>query len=518
MAGHTVLCHTASIYQTLGKEDLHMHDSLTFPKTEGIVKTLELDGRKIVYRAFEGMNYCAAPKDPIQKMNIYVPEGYYHGETVCGYSAETAPIFMPNTVGGYMPGPADEPGIDNHTHRINTLFCALEHGCVAVSAGIRGRTSGKEAQEFFEGSKEGSLGEATGHMVGRAPALIADYKAAVRYLRHNRDQFPGNKERIITNGTSAGGALSALAGAAGNSADYEPFLKEIGAAEERDDIFAASCYCPIHNLEHADMAYEWLFCGINDYHRTKHQRTENDIIRVPDDGVMSEEQIAVSAPLKALFPAYLNSLGLHDQKGNCLNLDQDGEGSFKDYVKAQIIASAQKELDTRDSERNRSFVMTEGSRITEQKYLVIKDGRIIDLDWDAYVHKITRMKAAPAFDGLRMESPENEEFGDEDVDARHFTAFSMEHSFAEHPLLADEKMIKMLNPTRYIGTADTAGHWRIRHGAFDRDTSLAIPVILSLLLEMQGIDTDFALPWGLPHSGDYDTEELFAWIDRICKE
>lgn len=45
----------------------------------------------------------------------------------------------------------------------------------------------------------------------------------------------------------------------GNAKEYEPYLKAIGAAEEKDDIFAASCYCPIHNLEYADATYEWLF-------------------------------------------------------------------------------------------------------------------------------------------------------------------------------------------------------------------------------------------------------------------
>lgn len=76
----------------------------------------------------------------------------------------------------------------------------------------------------------------------------------------------------------------------------------------------------------------------------------------------------------------------------------------------------------------------------------------------------------------------------------------------------------MLNTAAYIGKADTAKHWRIRHGAFDRDTSLAIPVILATMLENQGYDVDFFLPWGLPHCGDYDLEELFKWIDNICKE
>lgn len=40
-------------------------------------------------------------------------------------------------------------------------------------------------------------------------------KAAIRYMRYNAGVVPGDVEKIITNGTSAGGALSALAGAAG---------------------------------------------------------------------------------------------------------------------------------------------------------------------------------------------------------------------------------------------------------------------------------------------------------------
>ena len=126
------------------------------------------------------------------------------------------------------------------------------------------------------------------------------------------------------------------------------------------------------------------------------------------------------------------------------------------------------------------------------------------------------MKPVPSFDALDLSSPENEEFGTEEVNAKHFTAFALENSEATGKL-ADAQIIKLLNPTKYIGEADTAKHWRIRHGTFDRDTSLAIPVILATLLENKGYDVDFFLPWGLPHSGDYDLDELFAWIDRICK-
>mgnify|MGYP003252681460 FL=1 len=64
---------------------------------------------------------------------------------------------------------------------------------------------------------------------------------------------------------------------------------------------------------------------------------------------------------------------------------------------------------------------------------------------------------------------------------------------------------------------DTTKNWRIRHGAFDRDTSIAIPVIFATMLKNKGYEVDFSLPWGLPHSGDYDLEELFAWIDKLAK-
>ncbi|WP_235722525.1 hypothetical protein [Ligilactobacillus apodemi] len=178
--------------------------------TEYTLKTCELDERKVTYRAFENLWYCEKPVDPIQKLSIYVPEAYYHAEKIGPYDQHTAPIFMPNTVGGYLPGPIDEPGIDKRSKQANSIFQALEHGYVVVSVGVRGRTSGKKTTDFFVGSKEGDLGTETGKMVGRAPAFIVDYKAAIRYLRYLQGTIPGDTDRIITNGTSAGGALSAL--------------------------------------------------------------------------------------------------------------------------------------------------------------------------------------------------------------------------------------------------------------------------------------------------------------------
>ena len=207
-------------------------------------------------------------------LNLFVPEIYYKNGSINGYTLHTAPIYMPNTVGGYMQGPAMEPGIDRYTGNPNSAFEALCHGYIAACAGILGRNTGEISRKFFVGSDAGTQEEASGRLVGRAPAFIVDMKAAIRCLRHNADLIPGNPERIITNGTSAGGALSALTGASGNAPEYQSYLDEIGAARERDDVFAVSCYCPIHNLENADSAYEWLFQGHNTYKTMKFEKKD----------------------------------------------------------------------------------------------------------------------------------------------------------------------------------------------------------------------------------------------------
>ena len=492
-------------------------NELRFDPSQYEVRTVEIDGRSVTFRAFEGIQYCANPKDPIQKLNIFAPEAYFHGETIHGYSMNTAPIFMPFLSGGYLPGVADVPGV-GFKGWANGAFEALLHGYVAACAGVRGRTSGEKSREFFVGTDTAYTGEATGKRVGKAPALIVDAKAAIRYLRANADLIPGNPERIVTNGISASGALSAMIGATGNHPDYEPYLEEIGALPGRDDIFAANCYCPINNLENSDTAYEWLFCGVDEFHGDRMEKTDHGIVHHPFVERMTNKQIALSHELKALFPAYLNSLGLKDESGNALTLDADGNGSFKAHCERYIIASAQHELDTHEIVDRYRKAMVEGSEVEKQPYLTIEGGKVTGIDFECFARTITRMKKTPAFDALDLTSPENNEFGNSDTASRHFTPFSHENSEVGGGM-AEPEIIKMINPTRYIRDpeADKAPHWRIRHGVYDRDTSVAIQVILATMLKNGGYDVDFEFPWGIPHSGDFEFDKLFAWIDEKAK-
>lgn len=472
-------------------EALSQVQELVFDSSKFTVETVERGGKTLTYRAFEDIPYVLHPADSaMQKLNIYVPEAYYEGKKIGNYDLHSAPIFLPNSVGGYLPGPREKPG-QMSFGKVNATFYALLHGYVVAAPGVRGR----------------GMKNASGENVGAAPAAICDLKAAVRFLRANAGKVPGDVEKIVSNGTSAGGALSALLGTTGNHKDYEAELKKMGAANAGDEIFAASCYCPITNLDHGDMAYEWEFNGQNDFHRTRLEppaEGETEPKFIPVNGTMSEERKALSAELKRAFPAYLNSLNLKDEAGNPLTLDEGGDGSFKDFVGKVVMASAQRQLER-------------GEDLSGMKWLTIEHGKVSGLDFAKYVEFRTRMKEAPAFDNITLGTAENELFGNADTECRHFTEFSHAHSSVQGGL-AEAELVKMMNPMNYIQdpAAAKAKHFRVRHGTVDRDASLAISAMLALKLGNEGLSVDFAYPWGVAHDGDYDLEELFGWIDEIA--
>lgn len=461
-------------------------DALRFAADNYQLQTIEANGERIRVRAYEGIRYVANPVDASrQVMNIYIPAAYFEGGEVAGKTAERAPIFLPNQIGGYMPaapGTANAPARGPGAGRVSTIAQALMRGYVVASPGARGR------------SEEN----------GKAPAAIVDLKAAVRWLRYNDARMPGDAERIISNGTSAGGALSALLGASGNHPDYEAALQQLGAAPAGDDVFAVSAYCPITNLEHADAAYEWLFNGVNDYKKISIRMLDYNVQRQETAGTLDAAQIGLSDALKPLFPPYLNSLGLKDAGGQPLQLADDGRGSFAEHIARLVTQSAQTALDA-------------GQDLSGTDWLDIADGKVAQVDLAAYARGIGRMKTPPAFDAVDLSSGENQLFGGDGQDSRHFTDFSMRHSTAEGGQRAPAEQVRLMNPLNYIGdaAARNAQHWRIRHGSHDRDTAVAVPAILAARLAQQGHAVDFALPWGQGHGGDYDLDALFDWMDKI---
>ena len=436
-----------------------------------------VDNKEIKYRAFEYIPYVANPIDIDQQyMNIYVPEEYFNNGTVNGYNTQTAPIFMPNTVGGYMPSQAMTPKVENG--KPNSVVYALARGYVVASPATRGRTN--KASD--------------GNFIGKAPAVIVDLQAATAYLHANDSTMPGNANRIITNGTSAGGAVSLLQGAAGNSSDFQPYLQALGAATAATNVYAVSAYAPITNLDAADMAYEWSYNGVTSSNKVS----------------MSHDDVAYSNLLKEHFPEYVNNLQLHDSVGRVLKLDKNGNGTFKNYVKEFIVAAANK-------------AQAKGTDLSKHTYLVRdnKTGTIKDINWEAYNQFVSRSKAPGAFDSRSNDSGENNLFGTSTTDNNHFTITAALHDTTSNPeaYVQNAKVVTMMNPMNYLGSpaATNAQFYRIRYGTADSNTSVAIPLIVGTRAQNLGYKVDMATPFDVNHSGDYDLDELFNWMDNIVK-
>ena len=436
-----------------------------------------VDNKEIKYRAFEYIPYVANPIDIDQQyMNIYVPEEYFNNGTVNGYNTQTAPIFMPNAVGDYMPSQAMTPKVENG--KPNSVVYALSRGYVVASPATRGRTN--KASD--------------GNFIGKAPAVIVDLQAATAYLHANDSTMPGNANRIITNGTSAGGAVSLLQGAAGNSSDFQPYLQALGAATAATNVYAVSAYAPITNLDAADMAYEWSYNGITSSNKVS----------------MNHDDVAYSNLLNEHFPDYVNNLQLHDSVGRVLKLDKNGNGTFKNYVKEFIVVAANK-------------AQAKGTDLSKHTYLVRdnKTGTIKDINWEAYNQFVSRSKAPGAFDSRSNDSGENNLFGTSTTDNNHFTITAALHDTTSNPeaYVQNAKVVTMMNPMNYLGSpaATNAQFYRIRYGTADSNTSVAIPLIVGTRAQNLGYKVDMATPFDVNHSGDYDLDELFNWMDNIVK-
>ena len=477
--------------------------TLTFDINNYESMTGTVDNKEIKYRAFEYIPYVSNPIDIDQQyINIYIPEEYFNNSTVNGYNTQTAPIFMPNNVGGYMPSQPMAPKVENN--KPNSALYALSRGYVVASPATRGRTN--KASD--------------GNFIGKAPAVIVDLQAATAYLHANDATMPGNAKRIITNGTSAGGAVSLLQGATGNTSDYQPYLQALGAATASTDVYASSAYAPITNLDAADMAYEWSYNGITSFNKVTMGQGELPQANVGGAPApmqrsvqrvnLTNNDVAYSDLLKSHFPDYVNNLQLRDRTGVILKLDKKGNGTFKQYVKSFIIDAANK-------------AKSNGADLSRYSFLLLdkNTGLVKDIDWDAYNSFTSRSKVPGAFDSRSNDSGENSLFGTSTSDTNHFTITAALHDTTPNNdvYVENAKIVTMMNPMNYLGSpsATNAKYYRIRYGTADSNTSVAIPLIVGTRAQNLGYSVDMATPFGVDHAGDYDLQDLFNWMDSIVK-
>ncbi|MCM1135963.1 MAG: hypothetical protein NC400_10360 [Clostridium sp.] len=402
---------------------------------------------------------AAAPE--FQRLSIYIPaeymkeKGEVSPEGKSGkYTALTAPVILQNNSAGYMQMP--------HLRLDNPRCSAgqfLDRGFVFVTCGNRGSESKDEK----------------GNWCGKSPANLVDLKTVIRFLRHNRASLPGDLEKIISVGTSAGGAMSSLLGLTGNHEDYLPYLKENGAfMEERDDVYASQIYCPIVDLEHADLAYEWMFSADK----------ENEASHAGPAGVMTPFEEALSHKLRQRYITYFNGLDLKAPKGSTfleprtpLKIGDDGRsGSGYEYLMNLLNESASlylsrlqageleerysvedylagnyeyKTIAPREERKEEAGEKEAGkepalgdrvSRPAEETFLEHGEPPMITvqgkdkrkwLSWDGEKAEISgldeyilsyrrRMKPCTSFDTLGMNSGENRVFGDGDRPYMHF--------------------------------------------------------------------------------------------------
>ncbi|WP_067803394.1 subtype B tannase [Nocardia beijingensis] len=439
-----------------------------FTTRKKTVATFERD-KKVTYRFYDNVVYVAKPVDKTyQSLNVSVPVEI-EGRSV---DASRAPILFSNSVGGYLSSAAKSDEPDGGANRNRDL--ALAAGYVVVEPGVRGR----------------DLVAPDGTNYGVPPAAIVDLKAAVRYLRHNSGRVPGSTDRIVATGVSAGGALSALLAASADNRMYDRYLAELGAADASDAVFAAAPYCPITDLEHADMAYEWNW-GANPLRS-------------------GELDATASHDLSTAFTDYQAALELQGGDGFGL-ITAANYGNY--LVRTYLEPAATKYLHALP-DADRSSYLAANTWITWS-------GDRAEFTWPNFLaHVGERKKGVPAFDAFDLSSAENNLFGSGTVKARHFTLFSLRKATGDPGAVLDSDLpekISMMNPMFFLRQRNPARakHWWIRVGTKDTDASLTIVGNLAASLANLGDQVDAAMYWDAGHASNEDAADFVAWIGKV---
>ncbi len=467
--------------------------------------------------------------DDLQRMNIYVPADYFEVDeegnvtginedaTVGNYTPSTAPIVFSNEFGGWRSSQPKSADTD-----------CIKEGMIYVTVGGRSRDAVDE----------------NGNITGKSPTQAVDMKAGIIELRANEDVIPGDKNKIISVGTSGGGQMSSLLGASGNMTEYYEYMYEagvLGVSQKEDGtyesaypdhIYAAQAYCPIADIENADLAYAWWWVNLADKGGTY------------GDG-FTEFDIRLQELEAQAFIDYVNSLELKDENGEALTLTGLREGSYyeailqnvSDALNAKVAAG---EIDPKDTYGDYSGWLT-----------LNEDGTYSVTDLDEFMVATglvnQRNKAVPGFDTMDK-SAEGDAFGASQDGVVHFSA-SVAQLLSDHyeelstleGFNADEvddyieealegesaKLVEtqtnLLNATEImlgnngLHSVDPARYWRIRSGTADQHTSFSVGYNIGLSAQMLGYDADYHLVWDMVHGSEEgeSTGTFIEWIHEI---
>lgn len=511
-----------------------------------------------------GVVYVANPASlDYETLGIYVPGAYLEATAngdgtytasvksdaqVGQFTAVTAPYVLPVNTPGYNASQAP-------TWLADGIASYTQAGMIYLQPGIRGRdnTTDSQGQE----------------VVGGAPWGVTDLKAAIRYVRYNKDVLPGDTDKIVSFGHSGGGAQSAILGASGDSTLYNPYLEALGAAMKDKDgnpisdaPYGTMTWSPITSLDYADAAYEWNLGQFAD----SNTRAEGTFTQ------------ALSQDLAKEYANYINQLGLkHDGQALTLTESSEGiytQGSYATYLEGVVNQSLNNFLadtsfpytsDGAGPGRSTESVTYE----TAQTYIDSLNAETQWVTYDAAANRAkissladfakyvkTASKSVPAFDALDRSLAENAVFGVADANELHFdqlVARLLKNNQAKYESLTDcnsqyvtdfesdlaktdslgktiAERQDLYNPMFYLTsaysgyqTSKPAPHWRIRSGLSQGDTALTVETNLALALENQANGTvksvDFATVWGQGNTTAERTGHASAnfiqWVQEI---
>ena len=514
-----------------------------------------------------GVVYVANPASlDYETLGIYVPGAYLEATAngdgtytasvksdaqVGQFTAATAPYVLPVNTPGFNASQAPTwlaDGIANYT----------QAGMIYLQPGIRGRdnTTDSQGQE----------------VVGGAPWGVTDLKAAIRYVRYNKDVLPGDTDKIVSFGHSGGGAQSAVLGASGDSTLYNPYLEALGAAMKdkegnpiSDAPYGTMTWSPITSLDYADAAYEWNLGQFAD----SNTRAEGTFTQ------------ALSQDLAKEYANYINQLGLKHE-GQALTLTESSEGIYTQgpyatYLEGVVNQSLNNFLADTSFPYTSDGAGLGGSTesVTYETAQAFIDSLNAETQWVTYdaatnTAKIssladfakyvkTASKSVLAFDALDRSLAENAVFGVADANELHFdqlVARLLKNNQAKYESLTDwnsqyvtdfesdlaktdslgktiAERQDLYNPMFYLTsaysgyqTSKPAPHWRIRSGLSQGDTALTVETNLALALENQANgavkSVDFATVWGQGNTTAERTGHASAnfiqWVQEIVAQ
>ena len=514
-----------------------------------------------------GVVYVANPASlDYETLGIYVPGAYLEATAngdgtytasvksdaqVGQFTAATAPYVLPVNTPGFNASQAPTwlaDGIANYT----------QAGMIYLQPGIRGRDNTTDSQDQ--------------EVVGGAPWGVTDLKAAIRYVRYNKDVLPGDTDKIVSFGHSGGGAQSAVLGASGDSTLYNPYLEALGAAMKdkegnpiSDAPYGTMTWSPITSLDYADAAYEWNLGQFAD----SNTRAEGTFTQ------------ALSQDLAKEYANYINQLGLKHE-GQALTLAESSEGiytqgSYATYLEGVVNQSLNNFLADTSFPYTSDGAGPGGSTesVTYETAQAYIDSLNAETQWVTYdaatnTAKISNLadfakyakkasKAVPAFDALDRSLAENAVFGVADANELHFdqlVARLLKNNQAKYESLTDwnsqyvtdfesdlaktdslgktiAERQDLYNPMFYLTsaysgyqTSKPAPHWRIRSGLSQGDTALTVETNLALALENQANgavkSVDFATVWGQGNTTAERTGHASAnfiqWVQEIVAQ